>query len=75
MTVSLPIPSLPGPPERLEDFQQAERILLDEAPIAPVFFYTNVYLLQPSVKGWYSNVLNRHMPKFIYLEETAPTRF
>ena len=61
-----------GPTERLADFQQAERILLDEAPIAPVFFYTNVYLLQPSVKGWYSNVLNRHMPKFIYLEETAP---
>ena len=74
-TASSPIPSIAGPTERLADFQQAERILLDEAPIAPVFFYTNVYLLQPSVKGWYSNVLNRHMPKFIYLEETAPTDF
>ena len=40
-----------------------------------MFFYTNVYLLQPSVKGWYPNVLNRHMPKFIYLEETAPADF
>ena len=57
---------------RLEDFQKAESLLLDEAPIAPIYFWTNVYLLQPSVKGWYSNVLNRHMPKFIYLEETAP---
>ena len=61
-----------APAERLADFQQAETILLDEAIVAPIYFYTNVYLLQPSVKGWYSNILNRHMPKFLYLEETAP---
>ena len=62
-----------SPTERLEDFQRAEQLLLDESPVAPIYFYTNVYLLQPGVKGWYSNVLNRHMPKFLYLEETAPT--
>ena len=27
------------------------------------------------MKGWYANILNRHMPKFLYLEETAPTDF
>ena len=64
-----------GPAERLEDFQKAETLLLEQSPIAPIYFYTNVYLLQPSVKGWYSNILNRHMPKFLYLEETAPTDF
>ncbi len=51
---------------------QAETLLLDEAPIAPVYFYTNTYLLQPSVKGWYPNMLNRHMPQYISLEESAP---
>ena len=45
------------------------------APVAPIYFYTHAYLLQPSVKGWYPNILDRHMPKFIYLEETAPTEF
>ncbi len=33
-----------------------------------------VYLKQPSVKGWYPNVLDRHMPKFIYLEEDRAER-
>ena len=37
-----------------------------------MYFYTNVYLKQPSVKGWYPNFLNRHMPQFIYLDEAAP---
>ena len=62
----------PTDAERLATFQQAETVLLEDAPIAPVFFYTRVYLLQPSVKGWYNNVQDRHMPQFIYLDENAP---
>ena len=31
---------------------QAEALMLDAAPIAPIYFNTHVYLLQPSVKGW-----------------------
>ncbi len=61
--------------DRFACFQKAEAILLDEAPIIPIYFYTRVYLKQPSVKGWYANYLDVHMPKFIYLEETAPIEF
>ncbi|HEX3019296.1 MAG TPA: peptide ABC transporter substrate-binding protein, partial [Chitinispirillaceae bacterium] len=53
---------------RYEYFKKAESILLDELPIIPIYFYTNVYLLHPSVKGWYPNILNIHNYKFIYLE-------
>ena len=35
----------------------------------PIYFYTRVYLMQPSVKGWHSNILDVHMPQFIYLED------
>jgi oligopeptide transport system substrate-binding protein len=59
--------------ERLEAFQSAEAILMDEAVILPLYFYTRVYLKQPSVKGWYSNVQDRHMPQFIYLEDDGST--
>ena len=65
----------PTDAERLAIFQQAESLLLDDAPIAPVYFYTRVYLLQPSVKGWYGNIQDRHMPQFIYLDENAPMEF
>lgn len=62
----------PSQAERFEFFQKAEAILMDETPMAPVYFYTRVYLMQPSVKGWYSNILDIHMPQFIYLEDPAP---
>ncbi len=37
---------------RYEIFQQAETLLLDEAPVAPVFFGAQTYLLHPAVNGW-----------------------
>ena len=65
----------PTDAERLATFQQAETVLLADAPLAPIYFYTRVYLLQPSVKGWYNNIQDRHMPQFIYLDENAPMEF
>ncbi len=53
---------------RYEYLKNAETILLDELPIIPIYFYTNVYLLHPSVKGWYPNILNIHNYKFVHLE-------
>ena len=48
------------PGKRDDDFQRAEAILLDAAPIVPVYFYTNPYLLSPSVHGWAGNVIDYH---------------
>lgn len=54
--------------ERYEFFQQAEAILLEEAPVIPIYFYTRPYLLKPSVKGWYDTILDHHPYKHVYLE-------
>ncbi|MFT4587461.1 MAG: oligopeptide transport system substrate-binding protein [Candidatus Binatia bacterium] len=56
---------------RLEIFQQAEAILLDEAPIIPIYIYTRVYALHPSVKGWRSNILDHHPYKYIRLDPSV----
>lgn len=56
------------PAQRQHIFQQAETILLDELPIIPIYHYRNNYLIQPSVRGWFPNVLDRHPYKFLYLE-------
>jgi oligopeptide transport system substrate-binding protein len=53
---------------RFECFQKAEAILLDESPIIPIYQYTRSYLLSPSVKGWYPNLLDVHPHKYIYLD-------
>ena len=54
--------------ERFALFQKMEAILVEEAPMLPVYFYTNVYLMDPSVKGWYPTILDNHPYKYVYLE-------
>jgi oligopeptide transport system substrate-binding protein len=55
--------------ERYEYFQQAEKMLVDEVPIIPVYTYTRDYLIRPEVKGWYPNILDHHPYKHVYLDE------
>lgn len=48
--------------------QQAEALLLAEAPIIPLYTYTTVRLVHPSVRGWHPTVLDRHPYKHVWLE-------
>jgi oligopeptide transport system substrate-binding protein len=54
--------------QRLELFQQAEKILLDEMPIMPIYFQKRQYLISPDVKGWEPSILGQVIYKDIYLE-------
>jgi oligopeptide transport system substrate-binding protein len=38
--------------QRYEVLQQAEELLLSEAPVAPVYYGAQTYLIHPAVKGW-----------------------
>jgi oligopeptide transport system substrate-binding protein len=40
------------PDRRFEIFQQAESLLLQEAPVTPVFLGAQTYLIHPAVHGW-----------------------
>lgn len=55
--------------ERL--LQEAERILLDEAPIAPIYFYTWKFLKSPQLKGVQPNPLGYFRWADMWLEENA----
>lgn len=54
--------------ERFASFGAAEKLLLTELPVLPIYFYTNVYLLNSMVRGWYPNLLNIHNFKYVFLE-------
>jgi oligopeptide transport system substrate-binding protein len=55
------------PAERNSLYQDAERLLLGEAPIIPIYHYTHVFLIQPSVKGWHPTLLDHHPYKDVWL--------
>lgn len=38
--------------------EQAERLMLADHPLMPLYFYVNKHLVKPSVTGWYDNVMN-----------------
>ncbi len=54
--------------ERFGYFQEADKILIDEMPLIPLYNYTTNNLVSPSVKGYYKNILDYHPYKYIYLE-------
>jgi len=53
---------------RRELFQQAEAILVEEMPVIPIYFYVSAYLVDPAVKGWHPNILDRHPYQGMRLE-------
>lgn len=59
------------PEKRMETFQQAEQILMNEVPIMPIYFYRSKSLVQPSVRGWHPTLLDHHPYKHIWLEPTG----
>jgi len=54
--------------ERYKLLNEAEQLLIDEMPIAPIYTYVRVYQLHEDVKGWYPNILDHHHPKYIRLQ-------
>ena len=58
-----------GDPERrLGILHDAEDLFLSELPVVPVYWYTNAYLIQPSVQNWNPLVLGNHNYKYIDLK-------
>lgn len=58
----------PDGAKRLEILQQAEAMLLEDAPLIPVYIYSRKYLKKPEVKGLAPNLLGYIRWTEVYLE-------
>jgi oligopeptide transport system substrate-binding protein len=55
--------------ERVKLFQEAERLLVvEEAPVAPLYTYVNKGMLSKRVRGWHPNILDQHPLKHVSIE-------
>lgn len=57
----------PDAARRFEILKQAETILVGEAPMLPVSWYSRNYLVHPSVEGWHPLLLANNPYQFIRL--------
>lgn len=67
-------PAAKSQEERYRLLKEAESILLEEAPIIPLYIYTSKSLIQPSVKGVYGNLLDYISYKKVRLVEQNQER-
>ncbi len=51
--------------------EQAERLMLRDHPLLPLYFYVNKHLVKPEVEGWYDNVMNVVYSKDLALKSSA----
>lgn len=49
--------------------RSAEKILLEEMPIIPIYWYTRIYLMDPRVRGWHPKLLDNRPYKYLDLSE------
>ena len=55
------------PAVRRARLEAAERKLLDDTPILPIYFYSSKHLVKPRVEGWQANILDWHYSKDLRL--------
>jgi oligopeptide transport system substrate-binding protein len=47
--------------------EEAERVLLADMPIIPLYYYVSQHLVKPWVRGWEPNIMDRHYHKHWYI--------
>lgn len=58
---------------RQQLLQQAERIVLDEMPVIPLYAYVSRRMIKPYVRGWHSNIMDHHPSRFMSIDHNAAT--
>jgi oligopeptide transport system substrate-binding protein len=65
----------PDSTKRFEYYRQAERILMDELPIIPLYYYVSTFASPPYVKGLHANMHNFHSLKEVRVDAEEKKQF
>jgi oligopeptide transport system substrate-binding protein len=61
------------PARRRLFLEEAERVLLADHPVIPLYFYVSKHLVSPEVIGWGDNVLDYHYSQHLSLALNVAT--
>jgi oligopeptide transport system substrate-binding protein len=57
------------PAKRMALMHEAERVLLEDMPILPIYFYVSKHLVKPWVRGWQANIMDHRYTKDLAILE------
>ena len=55
---------------RLDILRQAEKAMLEDMPIIPIYFYVSQHLIKPRISGLEGNVMDHHYSKYVRILKT-----
>lgn len=58
--------------KRADEMRRAETIMLNDAPLVPIFFYINKNLVNPRITGWIDDINDHHRSRFLCEKNTTP---
>jgi len=61
----------PDETKRMHMLERAERILMDQLPIIPIYYYVSRNLVKPYVRGWYNNLQDIHPLNTIWIDHSV----
>ncbi|MDG2124500.1 MAG: peptide ABC transporter substrate-binding protein, partial [Verrucomicrobiales bacterium] len=61
------------PEKRFAILKEAERLMLEDAPIIPFYWYVSKHLVHPDVKGWSPKLLDNYNYKYLDVEPSNTT--
>lgn len=61
----------PDAATRMKILERAERILMDDMPIIPIYFYVSKNMVKPYVRGWYNNLQDGHPLNTVWIDHTV----
>jgi oligopeptide transport system substrate-binding protein len=64
----------PDAAKRMPILESAERLLMDEMPIIPVYFYVSRNMVRPHVRGFYNNLQDTHPLHAIWIDPNVDAK-
>ena len=58
--------------KRLDDLRAAERLLMKDLPIIPLYYYVSQHMIKPWVFGLEDNVMDHHYSKYVKILKREP---
>ncbi|MBX7168155.1 MAG: peptide ABC transporter substrate-binding protein [Pirellulales bacterium] len=63
------------PAERMATLHAAERILMDELPVLPVYYYVTIHIVRPYLRGFFENVQDVHPLVGMWIDPEARAKY